>query len=121
MRTSSLPSIASSGLAANQARLEVAAHNLANASTANFKRQELAQEARAEGGVVAHLRQADAQEAQQRAAEARAAESRVNETNETRVAQDMVDQRVAMQHFQANLQAMQRGQAAIGTLLDLTA
>jgi flagellar hook-associated protein FlgK len=47
----SLPSIASSGMAAAQMRLQSAASNIANMSTENYRRQEVSQTAQAGGGV----------------------------------------------------------------------
>ncbi len=47
----SLPSIASSGMAAAQTRLQSSASNIANLSTENYRRQEVSQTAQTGGGV----------------------------------------------------------------------
>ena len=48
----SISSIALSGMHAAQAALDTAAHNVANANTAGFRRQELTQTAQAGNGVT---------------------------------------------------------------------
>ncbi|MCZ4315472.1 flagellar basal body protein [Comamonadaceae bacterium G21597-S1] len=49
------PSIALSGMQAAQTRLRAAAHNVANLSTDGFRRQEVQQSARSQGGVRADV------------------------------------------------------------------
>lgn len=51
----SLPSIASSGMAAAQTRLQSSASNIANLSTENYRRQEVSQTAQPGGGVNASV------------------------------------------------------------------
>jgi flagellar basal body rod protein FlgG len=107
MSTSSLPAIASSGLAANQARLEVAAHNIANANTANFRRQEVIQQARAEGGVDFTRRTEQA--------------AQVEQAEQGRLEQDLVNQHVALYNFQANVLTSRAEGSMVGSLLDMSA
>jgi flagellar hook protein FlgE len=47
----SVTSISLSGMHAAQTRLDVSAHNIANAETSPFRRQEVSQTAQKEGGV----------------------------------------------------------------------
>ena len=47
-----ISSIASSGMQAAQVRLQASAHNVANLQTEGFHRQEVQQQARADGGGV---------------------------------------------------------------------
>jgi len=101
MSTSAISSIPSTGLSANQARLSVAAHNIANASTEGFKRQEVHQEARPDGGVRASVRQ--------------------TEQVETNISQDVVEQKVALYNAQANVQVIRTGNGMLGSLLDISA
>ena len=54
----SLPSIASSGMAAAQTRLQSSASNIANLSTENYRRQEVNQTAQPGGGVSASVSRA---------------------------------------------------------------
>ncbi len=54
----SLPSIASSGMAAAQTRLQSSASNIANMSTENYRRQEVTQTAQSGGGVSASVSRA---------------------------------------------------------------
>jgi flagellar basal body rod protein FlgG len=49
----SLTSISLSGMSAAQTQLAVAAHNVANANTPNFKRQQVDLSAQPQGGVMA--------------------------------------------------------------------
>ena len=52
---SSLPLTALSGMQAAQTQLDVAAHNVANAQTPGFRRQQAALTAQPEGGVQARV------------------------------------------------------------------
>jgi flagellar basal body rod protein FlgC len=54
----SLTSIASSGMAAAQTRLQSSASNIANLSTENYHRQEVSQTAQTGGGVSASVARA---------------------------------------------------------------
>jgi flagellar basal body rod protein FlgC len=54
----SLTSIASSGMAAAQTRLQSSASNIANLSTENYRRQEVSQTAQTGGGVSASVARA---------------------------------------------------------------
>lgn len=54
----SIPSIALSGMHAAQAALDASAHNIANASTPAFRRQEVVQTEQEQGGVATSNRQA---------------------------------------------------------------
>lgn len=56
----SLTSIASSGMAAAQTRLQSSASNIANGSTENYRRQVVTQTAQTGGGVSASVSQAPA-------------------------------------------------------------
>jgi flagellar hook protein FlgE len=97
----SISSIAISGLNAASARLGVAAHNVANAVTPAFHRQEVQQSTQAGGGVatrVAQVRQPGSD-----------------------LAADMVGQKVALYSFKANLRTLQVEHEMLGTLLDLKA
>jgi flagellar basal body rod protein FlgC len=105
-----LPQAAASGLAANQARLDVAAHHLANAATAQYRRQEVLQQTQPGSGVQVALRTAAA------------TVPGVHEgPNESHLEQDMVDQRVALYHFDANLRSLRTQDSVLGALLDLSA
>jgi flagellar hook protein FlgE len=93
-----LPSIAVSGLHAAQARLSVAAHNVANAATPGFRRQQIVASADAGGGVTTAVA---------RATQAGPALER-----------DMVDQLQARHEFAANLAVFRTADRMTGTLLD---
>jgi flagellar basal body rod protein FlgC len=101
-----VPQAAAAGLAANQARLDVAAHNLANLSTAQFRRQEVVQQTHPHSGVQVQLRTAAAS---------------VPGVTETQVTQDLVDQHTALYHFEANLRSLRTQDSVLGALLDISA
>ena len=119
MTTSPLSSalaIGASGLTANQARLEVAAHNIANVQTPNFRRQELVAAERAQGGVELRIREQDA--LQNRQDDTRREEQRAGQN---RLEQDLVDQHVALYQFQANVLTIKTQGTVLGSLLDMSA
>jgi flagellar hook protein FlgE len=91
-------SIALSGMNAAQLRLDASAHNIANQQTDNFRRQEVTQEAAAEGGVKASVRPA-----------AVPGEA---------VAEDLVQEMVAGYSFLANLKVIETEKKIMGTLLN---
>lgn len=96
-----LTSIALSGMNAATTRMGVAAHNVANAATASFRRQAVLQQSQAGGGVATQVTQAA-----------------VPGTN---LAADLVDQKVALYSFKANLRTVQAHDEMLGTLLDVKA
>ena len=97
----SITSIARSGMNAAQLRLDVAANNIANAQTPDFRRQRVAAEALPEGGVTASVLPADG----------------VGEN----LADDIVQTMVAAYSFKANLRTLQTQTSLIGSLLDTKA
>jgi len=97
----SLTSIALSGLAAATTRMDVAGHNIANASTPAFRRQQVVQQAQAGGGVSVQVTHADAIGGD--------------------LAADLVDQKVALYSFKANLRTVQVEDEMLGSLLDVKA
>lgn len=95
-------SASSSGMTASQARLDVAAHNVANLSTEGFKRQQVsAAEVSPTGGVVVSLSQSAATGA--------------------RMEDDVVGAMQAKNDFQANAMALRISNSAVVRLLDATA
>jgi len=97
----SASSIAISGLAAAQLRLDASSHNIANWQTPNFRREEVTQRELPEGGVTATIEQA---------------ESTVPKLNT-----DIVEQIQAGYTFDANLRTLRTEQDMLGTLIDLKA
>jgi flagellar hook protein FlgE len=95
---STISSIALSGMNAAQMRLDASAHNIANQQTDNFRRQEVTQEAAADGGVKASVRQA-----------AVPGEA---------VAEDLVQEMVAGYNFLANLKVIETDKKIKGALLN---
>ena len=95
-------SIGLSGLNAASARMSVSAHNIANAQTPGFTRQEVAQSGLAEGGVTVSISSAVSPE----------------EAPMASLTQDMVDQTVAAYAFKANLKVIQTQQQLLGLWLD---
>ena len=98
---SPIASIALSGLHAASSRLKTAAHNIANAQTAGFRRQLVQQTAQAEGGVTVSIG---------RAAEAGDA-----------LIEDVVAQMAATHAFEANVLTLKAQDRLFGSLLDVTA
>jgi flagellar hook-associated protein FlgK len=94
----SISSIALSGLNAAQFRLDAAAHNIANAQTPAFRRQQVVAQALPEGGVTSSVRQAD-------------------DMGEN-LAEDIVQTMVAAYSFKANLRVLQTQTGLLGALLD---
>lgn len=95
-----------SGMRAAQVRLDTSAHNVANVQTPGFQRQQVQQTTQPAGGVSTQL--------------AREPASLVQD-GFNRLAQDMVEQRVSLYSFTANLRTVQTQDAMLGTLLDLRA
>ncbi len=100
----SISAIASSGLNAAQRRLEVSAHNIANADTPNFRRQEVVQQTQEGGGVSTSVRQLPA----------------AQPAGNT-LANDFVQQMVSSYAFKANLLTLQTEQKLTGNLIDTVA
>ena len=94
-------SIALSGLQAAQTRIGSSAHNIANALTPDFRRQVVAQQTTAGGGVATTIARASA------ADEA--------------LAEDLVALKLAQHLFTANLQVLRTQDRMLGTLLDTQA
>jgi flagellar basal body rod protein FlgC len=97
----SLSSISLSGLNAAQTRLQVAAHNIANLSTPDFRRQEVTQNALAGGGTRAVIGRAD--------------------STGSSLEADMVQQLLAKNSFLANLSVLKVSNETLGSLLDIFA
>jgi flagellar hook protein FlgE len=104
---STLPTIASSGLAAAQARLDASANNIANVATPRYAREDVVQSTRATGGVDAQFRQLDAQGP--------------DGARTDQLTQDVVNQKVALYNFQANVLTLKTEGSMVGSLLDCTA
>jgi flagellar hook protein FlgE len=90
--------ISLSGMNAAQTQLDVAGHNLANAGTAGFRRQQVASVAQPSGGVTSAISQAAAP------------------GNDLEA--DVVDQLKAKNLFMANLAVFKTGDRMLGALLD---
>ncbi len=93
-----LPSIALSGLNAAQTRLNASANNIANMNTEGFRRDEVSATAAAGGGVEVSVAKAD--------------------TVGTNLVQDVVEQKLAVLEFKANVQVLRTADQMVGTLLD---
>lgn len=96
-----LSSIAQSGLQVAQQRLDASAHNVANQSTAGFRRQQLQQQALVQGGVQGQT--------------TRAVEAGVAPV------QEAVEQVSASYAYLANLQVLRTNDRMQGALLDVKA
>lgn len=94
-------SIGLSGLNAAQLRLDSAAHNVANAQTPGFRRQQVVQQAQPEGGVQAEI-------------------SAQRQTGGSLEA-DAVEQMSASYTYQANLRTVKVQDEVLGSLLDAVA
>ena len=94
-------SIGLSGLNAAQLRLDSAAHNVANAQTPGFRRQQVLQQAQPEGGVQAEI----------------AAQRQTGGSLEA----DAVEQMSASYTYQANLRTVKVQDEVLGSLLDAVA
>lgn len=102
---SSASAIALSGLRAAQLRLDVGAHNIANAQTPGFQRQRVVQTASADaGGVTARV---------EREASAAGEGGDLGPLTE-----DLIGGKMALYSFAANLQVVKTEQEMLGTLFD---
>lgn len=117
--SSSVSSIASSGLRAAQLRMDVSANNVANANTPGFKPQSVQQEAApGQGGVSARVGRpapepatgAPASELGERAA-----------PSGTSLEGEAVEQIASSYAFTANLQVLRTNDRMMGSLLDTKA
>ncbi len=99
--SSSVFSVARSGLEAATARLDTAAHNIANMETPGFKRQEVLQTAQPEGGVKVSIQSAP--------------------QDGPAMVQDIITQLSASYTYKANLQVVETAKEMSGTLLDVKA
>jgi flagellar hook protein FlgE len=97
----SITAIASSGMNAALLSMGVSAHNVANAVTPAFRRQQVVQEAQAGGGVTASVIQAD--------------------QIGSDLAADAVQQMTALYVFKANLRTVKVQNEMLGSLLDVKA
>jgi flagellar hook protein FlgE len=97
----SISSIAFSGMNAAATRLGVSAHNVANAVTPAFRRQQVVQETQAGGGVRTSITRTD--------------------TAGSDLAADAVEQMTALYSFKANLRTVQVEHEMLGSLLDVRA
>jgi len=102
---SSASAIGLSGMRAAQLRLDVGAHNIANAQTPGFQRQQVVQTAHPDaGGVSARIERED-----------RAA----GEGGDLgHLADDLVGGKMALYSFAANLKVVKTEQEMLGTLFD---
>ena len=97
----SLTSISLSGMSAAQTQMGVAAHNVANANTPNYKRQQVNLSAQSQGGVVAEVSSTAAPGAD--------------------LVTDVVSQLQAKHAFIANLAVFKTQDKLAGSLLDQSA
>lgn len=97
---SALSSIGLSGLGAAQTALDASAHNIANAATTGFRREQVALATQAGAGVTAQV---------QRASQPGAA-----------LEADLVAQLVAKNQFLSNLAVFKASDRMMGSLLDAT-
>lgn len=102
---SSASAIGLSGMRAAQLRLDVGAHNIANAQTPGFQRQQVVQTANPEsGGVTARVE--------------REAQAAAESGDLGHLAEDLVGGKMALYSFAANLQVVKTEQDMLGTLFD---
>jgi flagellar basal body rod protein FlgC len=94
----SITAIASSGMNAALLTMSASANNIANAVVPVYRRQQVIQEAQPGGGVSASVTQA--------------------EVSGSDLATDIVQQRVALYSFKANLRSVQIEKEMLGTLFD---
>ncbi|HET7794125.1 MAG TPA: flagellar basal body rod protein [Rhizobacter sp.] len=97
----SISAIAFSGMNAATVRLSVSAHNVANAATPAFKRQQVVQATQEGGGVSTSLTQSEGQG--------------------TDLAAEAVEQMSSLYAFKANLRTVQVEHEMLGSLLDVKA
>lgn len=102
---SSASAIGLSGMRAAQLRLDVGAHNVANALTPGFQRQQVVQTANPESGCVTARVERETQAA--------AAGGDLGH-----LAEDLVGGKTALYSFAANLQVVKTEQDMLGTLFD---
>lgn len=107
---SALSAIAQSGLQAAQARLDTAAHNVANSQTPGFKRQTVQAQAQTDPSAAG-------------APAGRGVVVRFSQAAQTGsdLAQDVVDQMAARQSFVANVAVLKTSDKMLGSLLDTRA
>ncbi len=98
---SAISSIAVSGVQAASTRIDVAAHNVANAQTPGFHRKQVHQHSQETAGVVSSVGQAQ-------------------EVGPD-LAADLIEQKSASYQFKANLKTIQTQDQMMGSLLDLKA
>lgn len=101
----SAATIGLSGMRAAQTRLDSSAHNVANLQTPDFRRQQVTQTERTAGGGV------DVQV--HRSGQAGGPDGFAD------LAGDLVDQRIGLYSFAANLRTVQTQDDMLGTLLDV--
>lgn len=98
-----------SGMRAAQLRLDSSAHNVANVQTPDMRRQVVTQTARPGlGGVEAGIGR-------------EAAGAAPGTHGFDRLAEDLVEQRLSLYSFEANLRTVQAHDRMLGTLLDISA
>ena len=101
----SISSISLSGMQAAQTRLQASAHNIANAQTPGFQRQQVVQTANPEsGGVTARVE--------------RETQAAAEGGDLGHLAEDLVGGKMSLYSFAANLQVVKTGQEMLGTLFD---
>jgi flagellar hook protein FlgE len=98
---STISSIAVSGVQAASTRMDVAAHNIANAQTPGFQRQQVQARSQETAGVVTTVGKAQEVGAD--------------------LAADLVEQKAASYQYRANLKTIQTEDQMMGSLLDLKA
>jgi flagellar hook protein FlgE len=98
---SAISAIALSGVQAASTRMDVAAHNVANAQTPGFHRQTVQQRSQENKGVLTSVGQ----------------EQEVGSD----LATDLVEQKAASYQYKANLRSIQTEDQMMGSLLDLKA
>ncbi|RTL34056.1 MAG: flagellar basal body rod protein [Burkholderiales bacterium] len=96
-----ISSIAVSGVQAASTRLDVSAHNIANAQTPNFHRQVVHQQSQETAGVMTSVGKA--------------------EEVGPDVAADLVEQMQASYSYKANLRTIQTQEQMVGSILDVKA
>jgi flagellar hook-associated protein FlgK len=107
--SSSPGAIGLSGMRVAQLRLDTSAHNIANAQTPDFRRQTVSPAERPDRGGV------EAQVGRDPVA------ASANGGALGHLAEDLVDQRVSLYSFAANLQTVQTEDRMLGALLDARA
>lgn len=98
-----------SGMRAAQLRLDSSAHNVANLQTPDFRRQVVTQTAMpGQGGVQAQVGH-------------EASGAQAGSGGFDRLAEDLVEQRLAVYSFEASLRSLQTQDRMLGALLDVRA